>query len=379
MEKPTASLNSVRLRLPTLWKVIGGLLLAALLIGTVSILIDEVKPLLLVALVSFIAALLSVGVVLTALVGLATRPEQRGYFGISVLGGIVVAMISAAASFLGLLSQVSISPWGRPLRIRGKQVHPKLRPGSDWAAGSEPRCDDLEPATRDALATLWHHDAQKEHASVPAFSRLAWLLAGLGAPPELLEETHRAGMQEIDHARRCFAIAAGYAGAALSVEAMPEILQSALGVGRNALRAVALESLCDGCLIEDFNADVARIAAEHARDPAALELTSIIARDEREHAELAWKILEWCIAIGGPKLHLAIARAADKLPPEGPRAYADDEIELVRAASSEAMIAHGRVPAERWAAIYSRRLKLTRTRVHRLLDQAREHASAKAA
>ena len=253
-------------------------------------------------------------------------------------------------------------------------IHPELRPGDAWAAGAEPRCEHLTQETRDALATLWHHDAQKEHASVPAFSRLAWLLAGLGAPPELLAEAHRAGLQEIDHARRCFALAGGYAGATLSVEPMPEVLQAPLGVGRDPLRAVAIESLRDGCLIEDFNADIAGLAASDARDPAAKELTSIIARDERQHAALAWAILEWCIATGGDRLRRVIARAAEDLPRQGPRAYAEDERELVAAAEPEAMIAHGRVPADRWAEVYDRRRRLTCEQVGRLLSDGRSPA-----
>jgi hypothetical protein len=123
-------------------------------------------------------------------------------------------------------------------------------------------------------------------------------------------------------------------------------------------------------IIEDFNADVARVAAEHASDPAALELATIIANDEREHAELAWQILGWCIAAGDAPLRRAIARAADELPTQGPRAYAKDETELVAAADPEAMVAHGRVPAEKWAGIFVRRRALTVERVRELLRTA---------
>lgn len=373
MEAPPETITAARLYLPKVWRVVAGLLLASLVIGGLSINSNAIdSTVVLVGVLGFLTGLLSVGIVVIAILGLITRPPHRGYFAASLLGGLVTTAIGGFTALLALIagSGFGVAPWGRPLRIRGKMVHPELRPGEEWAAGASPRCDDLSPATRDALATLWHHDAQKEHASVPAFSRVSWLLAGLGAPAELLEGAHHAGLQEIDHARRCFALAAGYAGAPLSVEPIPELLQAPLGVGRDPLLAVAIESLRDGCLIEDFNADVARVAAEHASDPAALELATIIANDEREHAELAWRILDWCIATGDAPLRRAIARAAEELPSQGPRAYAKDETELVAAADPEAMIAHGRVPAEKWAGIFVRRRELTVQRVRELLRAA---------
>jgi len=306
-------------------------------------------------------------IVLLAIIGLFIRSDDNRYFLGSLFGGIAVGAAGLFVAAVSLLSFAAIAPWGRPLRIRGKMVHPSLAPGGEWAAGDKPNCEGLSPASREALATLWHHDAQKEHASVPAFSRLAWLLAGLGAPAELLEHTHRAGMQEIDHARRCFALAGGYAGKNLTVQPMPEILQAPLGVGRDPLLAVALESLRDGCLVEDFNADVARVAAEHARDPAAKKLAEIIARDEREHADLAWQVVEWCIAVGGPRLKRALAAATEKLPITGPRAYAQEDGPLVATASPQALVDHGRVPADQWAAIYDRRRARTCARMAELL------------
>lgn len=374
-------LSERRLSLPTIWRVIGGMGIAAVALCLLAAALGSEGPLIFVAMIAGIVALITFGVIITSIVGLSRRPDDRGFFAASLIGAIVLLPVSLLSSLIAVLfaSGPAIAPWGRPLRIRGKMVHPELRPGGAWAAGPSPEVDGLSPATREALATLWHHDAQKEHASVPAFSRLAWLLAGLGAPAELLEETHRAGVQEIDHARRCFALAGGYAGASLTVEPIPEILQAPLGVGRDPLLAVALESLRDGCLVEDFNADVAAIAAEHARDPAARELATIIARDEREHAALAWAVVAWCVEVGGERMRRAIAEAADDLPKVGPKAYADHEAAMVAAADPQAMIDHGRVPAERWAGIYARRRALTCARVKAMLAGAPATDAARAA
>lgn len=121
-------------------------------------------------------------------------------------------------------------------------------------------------------------------------------------------------------------------------------------------------------------ADVAARACAGARDPAARSLVEIIARDERSHAELAWSILEWCLAVGGEPVRQAIAAATATLPTAGPRPFAEDEAAMIGAADPQALLAHGRVPPEEWAPIYARRLAATRARVSTLL--AHERAAA---
>jgi hypothetical protein len=95
-----------------------------------------------------------------------------------------------------------------------------LRDGDDWTFGEQPNAPELDARTRDALAALWWQDAQHEHASVPAFARISWLLAAAGAPADLMAWAHRAAIEEIAHARACFALAAGYARRSRTVETM---------------------------------------------------------------------------------------------------------------------------------------------------------------
>ncbi|HEY0985929.1 MAG TPA: hypothetical protein VGD80_02715, partial [Kofleriaceae bacterium] len=177
--------------------------------------------------------------------------------------------------------------WGRPLRVRGRILHPELRRGGDWSRGAVPDVRDLDGAARRALEVLWLHDAQKEHASVPAFARLSWLLAAGGAPAELLEAVHRAALEEIDHARRCFALAAGYGGRAHTAEPMPDLLVGGLELRGDLWVHLAVESLRDGCLLEDYNADIAAACSAVCRDGAAAGVLGQIAREERSHAELS--------------------------------------------------------------------------------------------
>lgn len=358
-----------RLYLPYAWRIIAALMALAVSLLLIALGTSDNEAAYAIIMLGLGITCICMVVVVLAIIGLFIKSNDNSYFLKSMLGGLAVGAAGVFIAVVSLVNFVAIAPWGRPLRIRGKMVHPSLTPGGAWAAGDAPNCEGLSPATREALATLWHHDAQKEHASVPAFSRLAWLLAGLGAPASLLEHAHRAGMQEIDHAKRCFALAGGYAGENLTVQPMPELLKAPLGVGRDPLMAVALESLRDGCLVEDFNADVARVAAEHARDPAAKKLAEIIARDEREHANLSWQVVEWCIEVGGPRLKRALAAATEKLPITGPRAYGREDGPLVAAADPQALVEHGRVPAEQWAEIYDRRRAQTCARMAELLGE----------
>lgn len=66
----------------------------------------------------------------------------------------------------------------------------------------------LGPAERSALASRWLDSALLEHASIASFARFSLHLLAVGAPPELLERTQRAALDEIEHARLAFAIVA---------------------------------------------------------------------------------------------------------------------------------------------------------------------------
>lgn len=318
--------------------------------------------------------LVALAVVVVATVGLIRRkrPEPAGLYVGGIVGALVLAFFGLAGAVFGaIMGSGGLylgGAWGRPLRLRGKSVQPALKAGTDWARGDRPDPTGLDARHRTLLAALWLRDAQKEHASVPAFARIGWVLTALGAPAELVEDAHRSALQEIDHARRCFALAAGYAGETRTVEPMPELLRLGLALEPDALRQLALESLRDGCLTEDFNADLAALAAERAVDPAARALAARIARDEREHAEVSWRILGWCLERGTPALRDELRRAAQVLPVDGPTAFAHEHRPLLPGIDLETLADHGRVRPERWAPRYAERVELTRARLEAMLD-----------
>lgn len=287
-----------------------------------------------------------------------------------------------AAPFLWVLSVLALfqgvsagafggGAWGRPLRIRGRQLHPNLRHGSDWTEGERPDPTGLDEHTRAALEALWLHDAQKEHASVPAFTRVSWLLAAVGAPADLLLWCHRAAMEEIDHTQRCFALAAGYAGRSFTVEAMPDLLLGGLDSKADPLVTLAVESLSDGCQLEDFNADVAARCAAVCTEPATRSVLDRIAREERTHAEFSWAVLAWTLKRDRervlPHLHRALA-ALDRYP--RPTAVSPDKAALMAKADVAALRRHGRLADAEWAEAWTERLAATRARAAMLFGEA---------
>jgi len=301
-------------------------------------------------------------------------PRGGGQITLGLLMSLGAVFGWAAGGVVALLA--SGGAWGRPLRVRGRQLHPALRYGSDWTCGDRPSVAGLDDTTRRALEALWLHDAQKEHASVPAFARIAWMLSAVGAPPDLLKWTQRAALEEIDHAERCFALAAGYGGRTHTVEPMPDLLVEGTGAVADPLTVLVLESVEDGCLLEDFNADLAARCAEVCVEPITRDVLDRIAREERSHAELSWAIVTWVLARDRVLGQAAIERALSKLDRyPRPTAVSADKRALVALASVSAMRSHGRLQDPEWATVWQARLAATRERATRLLEAA-DHRAA---
>lgn len=291
-----------------------------------------------------------------------------GFFGLvgALVGGTLgIGLLALASGGMG-------GAWGRPLRIRGRVMHPELTEGTDWTLGDAPDVTGLDADTRAALAALWLHDAQKEHASVPAFARVTWMLTAMGAPAELVDRTLVAAREEVEHTRLCFALAAGYGGRSHTVEPMPDLLLGGgLDVKGDAFVHLALESLKDGCLLEDYNADVAAECALGCRDAVTRAVLEQIAREERSHAELSWSILGWALARGGAPVRERCARELSALAAiERPTAVSAEKRALVERADPELLRAHGRLPDARWAALYDARLAATQERLEGMLPGA---------
>lgn len=171
----------------------------------------------------------------------------------------------------------------------------------------------LDAATARELARVWLADGLEEHASIAAFARFTMMLLAVGAPPDLVVASQRASIDEIGHARECFALAHRYGGG------------SAVGPGKldvhDALGAFTLADLAalateEGCIGETLGVALANEQLALVTDPHASRVLTRIVKDEARHAELAWRFVAWAIGEeqrGSPSasgVSAAVGRAA---------------------------------------------------------------------
>lgn len=152
---------------------------------------------------------------------------------------------------------------------------------------------------------------------------------------------------------------------------MPELLSGGLGLTGSPIHTLTVESLTDGCQLEDFNADVAAACAQVCEEPATKRVLEQIAREERSHAEFSWAVVEWLLqrdpAAAGKALDAALA-ALQSYP--RPTAVSGDKRALVAKADIAALRRNGRLQDAEWAEIWQSRLVKTHSRVGNLLAVA---------
>lgn len=179
---------------------------------------------------------------------------------------------------------------GRPLLVGGAARKAGLAPRPEWVQPSAAAA--VPPALQEALVGHWARAGLAEHASVAAFARFSMALLHLGAPPELVEDAHRAALDEVRHARLCFGLASRYAGTAIGPGRLD--LDASLDGELEPVRV--FETLFkEGCVGETLAALEAAHAARRAVDPAVRDVLEAIAEDEQRHAALAWRAAEWLL------------------------------------------------------------------------------------
>lgn len=212
---------------------------------------------------------------------------------------------------------------GRPFLVDRRARVAEIASRSDWphdVALLAPSAG----ARRELFAQAWTELALMEHASIAAFARFTLQLLSLGAPPDLVERSNAAQVDETRHARVCFAIASAYGAksvgpGALRIDGALEETSSLLDVLVNVIE--------EGCIGETIAALEAAEAREHAIEPAVRRELLSISRDELRHAELAWSFVEWALRTGGEQACTAAARAFSALARQSsvpPAARADD-------------------------------------------------------
>jgi hypothetical protein len=197
-------------------------------------------------------------------------------------------------------------------------------------------------ALDDRLAEMWVSDARSEHASIASFARATLELLALAAPPALVHATQAASLDEVEHARVCFALASRHAGRALGPGPLPATSPRAADLVR-----LACDVFVEGCVGETIAALAATRAGHGCEDAEVRAALARISDDETRHAALAWATLAWACERGG-----AAARAA---------------VRAVAAAMRAAVLSAGAPEADADAAALAR---------HGRLDAAARHACA---
>jgi hypothetical protein len=237
----------------------------------------------------------------------------------AILSAVFSIVTGGLAAVFGFLV-TSPALHGRPLRRRGEPVLPRATETDDVPTWGDDRAfvelevSGLPEETRREVAAGWLEDARTEHASVAAFSRLALDLLAIGAPPRLVTRAHSAAMDEVEHARKAYAIASRFAGRTLEPAAYADA--SALEPREVSRLSVARESLLEGVVGEAACAALlARGASEASNDVLGRHLARL-AVDEAGHAELARDIVRHCVDRAGSERASRIAelrRALDRL------------------------------------------------------------------
>ncbi|HWB80512.1 MAG TPA: ferritin-like domain-containing protein [Nannocystaceae bacterium] len=223
---------------------------------------------------------------------------------------------------------------GRPLLDGNESVVAQPRSGSSWIDPDvEPELEALSDEAKTALARAWLDDALREHASIASFSRATLELLALAAPPELIEGCQQAVLDEVDHARRCFALASAYAGKPIAPGPLP-----ALAPRDHDHAGLALETFVEGCVGETVAALVAERAMGVAKDETVRATLRVIVEDESRHAALAWRTIAWAIAQGGSPVINALSQMLDTPPSVEP-----GELPPRPAVLRAALAAHGRL------------------------------------
>jgi len=157
-------------------------------------------------------------------------------------------------------------------------------------------------------ALAWERAGADEHASVAAFTRLALQLMAHGAPSDLLRDVHRAALDEIGHAERCWLVARRLGGSAVAADRFPFTEPVAVDV---TLAKLAADAVREGCLGETLGAHLAAVAAELAPEPDIRTELAAIAAEEAEHAVLSFRIVAWALRTGGSAVQAAVRAAFD--------------------------------------------------------------------
>ena len=126
----------------------------------------------------------------------------------------------------------------------------------------------------------------------------------------MVEEAQRAALDEIVHARSCFALASRFDARALGPG---PLAMHGLELGRG-LAELAVAVFHEGCVGETLAAALALRQLGVAADEQCRTTLAEIARDEAEHSLLAWRFLRYAVDRGGSEVLESLREALSRAP-----------------------------------------------------------------
>ncbi len=165
---------------------------------------------------------------------------------------------------------------------------------AEWTDGvPAPARPVLDASAGERVTAHWLERAAAEHAAAAAFARFTLDLVHFGAPPRLLAGAARAMGEEVQHARRCYAIASVLAGERIA----PGPLSTRGAQPATSLRALLVATLREACVGEALGAAEAVYLANRTDDEVIAAAFRAIAADEIRHAALGWETIRWGLTV----------------------------------------------------------------------------------
>lgn len=145
------------------------------------------------------------------------------------------------------------------------------------------------------LGDDWTDRALGEHASIASFAAFTIDLMTNGAPPDLIRDSLKAALDELNHATTSFEMASLLTGLQLDPGPFPE---SKVNFKKDT-ESLALGVVKEGCVDETVSALLAAYQVDldsHETDSIKQllrEKTRTIATEEATHSALAWRTVHW--------------------------------------------------------------------------------------
>lgn len=253
-------------------------------------------------------------------------------------------------------------PCGRLYLVEDRATRARIQATRAWMGAGVDAPSDTSARVIERAARAWLDDALEEHASIAAFSRATLELMALGAPSDLLAEYQRASLDEIRHARACFALVSALNGQ--DVSAGPLEVEGP----RDDLDAIVADVFWGGCVGESIAALCAQRALRDCTWEPARAALAQIAEDEARHAALAWSTLSFLGELDPERVRRVLEAAS---PPKHIPALAKTTDTSLNALGRLTHEQETRAEADAWEHLISPALtKLTRGATVTLSEQA---------